>query len=65
MIGKTPRDCMVRAYRISGLDMTVEDFTATLLDMGLNPKTRSPGEDRWHLDFPKLTKSTAYLNLRP
>ena len=63
VVGETPRDCMVRAHNLSGLAMGIEDFVATMLDMGFNPRSRSPGEDRWVLDLPKLTRSTDHLKL--
>ncbi len=43
--------------------MEVEDFIAAMLDLGFNPRSRSPKEDRWHLDLPKLTRNTDYLKL--
>ena len=63
VVGKTPRDCMVRAHELSGMKMEIDDFVATMLDMGFNPKCRSPGEDRWLLDLPKLTDNTDHLTL--
>ena len=63
VVGKTPRDCMVRAHEVSGMKMEIDDFIATMLDMGFNPKSRSPGEDRWVLDLPKNTGDLSHLKL--
>ena len=63
VVGKTPRDCMVRTYRLSGLTMGAEEFVAAMLDMGFNPRCRSPKEDRWVLDLPKMTRNRDYLKL--